>query len=321
VRRFVFVGVETGGSSIRTIFPAWRDRLALGEDVVLDGVDIPVGAPPERYRTVAAALLADEFFAGALVTTHKLALYDAAADLFAELDDYARLCTEISCMAKRDGRLLGWAKDPISAGRALDDLLGPRYFERTGGDVLCIGAGGAGTAIALCLMARAEASDPPRRIVIADAAPARLGAVQELHRKLESSVPLECHVAARPGDSDALLAGLPAGSVVINATGMGKDRPGSPVSDDARFPDGAVVWELNYRGALDFLHQAKAQEAAGGLRVEDGWRYFIFGWTAAIEEVFQRPISLAEIELLAADAEFARPSRDVTRAAADSAGR
>jgi shikimate dehydrogenase len=315
VRRFVFVGVETAGSSIRTIFPAWRDRLALGEDVVLEGVDIPVGAPPERYRTVVATLLADPSFVGALVTTHKVALYEAARDLFAELDDFARLCTEVSCLAKRDGRLLGWAKDPISADHSLDDLLGPRYFERTRGDVLCIGAGGAGTAIALCLMTRAEASDLPRRIVLADAAPPRLDAVRELHRKVESSVPLECHRAASPGELDALLLALAPGSVVINATGMGKDRPGSPVSDDARFPEGAVVWELNYRGALDFLRQAKAQAASRQLRVEDGWRYFIFGWTAAIEEVFQRTISVAEIELLAADAELARPRRDLPIAA------
>jgi shikimate dehydrogenase len=311
VRRFVFVGVETAGSSIRTIFPAWRDRLELGADVVLDGVDIPVGAPCEQYRTVVATLLADPSFVGALVTTHKVALYEAARDLFTELDDFARLCTEVSCLAKRDGRLLGWAKDPISAGRSLDDLLGARYFERTGGDVLCIGAGGAGTAIALCLMTRAEPSDLPGRIVLADAAPPRLDAVRELHRKLGSSVPLECHAAASPGELDTLLAALPPGSVVVNATGMGKDRPGSPISDDARFPEGAVVWELNYRGALDFLHQAQAQAASRLLRVEDGWRYFIFGWTAAIEEVFQRTISAAEIELLAADAEFARPRRDL----------
>jgi shikimate 5-dehydrogenase len=317
MKRFVFVGVETAGSSIRTIFPAWRDRLELGEDVDLDGVDITIDAPPERYRAVVETLLADPSFVGGLVTTHKVALYEAAGDLFAELDDFALLCGEVSCLAKRDGRLLGWAKDPISAGRALDDLLGPRYFERTGGDVLCIGAGGAGTAIALCLMTRAEANDLPGRIVLADAAPARLDTVRELHRKLGSSVPLEPRTASGPGELDTLLAALPPSSVVINATGMGKDRPGSPISDGARFPDGAVVWELNYRGSLDFLHQAQAQAASRALRVEDGWRYFIFGWTSVIEEVFERPIAPAEIELLAADAEFARPRRDSVRVTDD----
>jgi shikimate dehydrogenase len=307
MRRFVFVGVETAGSSIRTIFPAWRKRLQLGEDVVLDGVDIPVDAPPERYRAVAETIPADPAFVGALVTTHKIALYEAAGDLFTELDRFAHLCREISCMAKRDGRLLGWAKDPISAGRALDDVLGPSYFEHTRGDVLCIGAGGAGTAIALCLMTRADA---PARIVLADVVPARLESVRELHRKLESPVPLEPHATGALGELETLLAGLPPGSLVINATGMGKDRPGSPISDAAEFPERAVVWELNYRGSLDFLRQAEAQAATRALRVEDGWRYFIFGWTAAIEEVFRRPITGSEIELLAADAEFAHPRRD-----------
>ena len=46
------------------------------------------------------------------------------------------------------------------------------------------------------------------------------------------------------------------------------------------------MWELNYRGELDFLHQARRQKAALGLVVEDGWRYFIHGWTCVVEEVF-----------------------------------
>ena len=309
MRRFAFVGVDTAGSSIRAIFPVWRDRLELGDDVTLDGVDIPVGASPERYRAVVETLDGDPSFVGALVTTHKVAVYDAARDLFAELDRFALLCGEVSCVAKRGGKLLGWAKDPISAGRALDDLLGERYFERTGGEVLCIGAGGAGTAIALCLMTRPEPGDLPGRIVVADAAAARVRTVAELHRKLGSPVPLDSHVTSEPGELDRLLAALPPGSVVINATGMGKDRPGSPVGDGARFPERAVVWELNYRGSLEFLHQAQAQAASRELGVADGWRYFVFGWTAVIEEVFERAIAAAEIELLAADAEFARPRR------------
>jgi len=50
---------------------------------------------------------------------------------------YARLCGEVSCIAKRDGRLRGWAKDPISAGRTLGSILGRGYFGRVGGEVLC----------------------------------------------------------------------------------------------------------------------------------------------------------------------------------------
>ena len=34
------------------------------------------------------------------------------------------------------------------------------------------------------------------------------------------------------------------------------------------------------------------------MRVEDGWRYFVVGWVAVIEEVFERPISAAEVDFL-----------------------
>jgi shikimate 5-dehydrogenase len=82
------------------------------------------------------------------------------------------------------------------------------------------------------------------------------------------------------------MAALPPGSVVINATGMGKDRPGSPLTDSGLFPLDGWAWELNYRGELDFMHQALRQQASRGVRVEDGWIYFVYGWTQVVAEVF-----------------------------------
>ena len=41
------------------------------------------------------------------------------------------------------------------------------------------------------------------------------------------------------------MSGLPAGWVVINVTGMGKDTPGSPVSDAAAFPDTNATVQIN----------------------------------------------------------------------------
>lgn len=96
---------------------------------------------------------------------------------------------------------------------------------------------------------------------------------------------------ADPLENDRLMASLPVGSLVVNGTGMGKDSPGSPITDDALFPEQGLVWEFNYRGELDFLHQARRQEQARGLVVEDGWRYFIQGWTSVIEEVFDVAIT------------------------------
>jgi len=53
-----------------------------------------------------------------------------------------------------------------------------------------------------------------------------------------------------------------------------------------RFPEAAVVWELNYRGELSFLAQARRQAKARGLEVHDGWELFCHGWAAALGVVF-----------------------------------
>ena len=50
--------------------------------------------------------------------------------------------------------------------------------------------------------------------------------------------------------------------MVVNATGLGKDAPGSPITDAARFPENGSAWEFNYRGDLVFLDQANAQKEA-----------------------------------------------------------
>ena len=62
--------------------------------------------------------------------------------------------------------------------------------------------------------------------------------------------------------------------------------PGSPLSNAAVFPQRAVAGDLNYRGDLVFLDQARAQQTSRSLQVEDGWTYFIHGWTQVIAEVF-----------------------------------
>ena len=85
---------------------------------------------------------------------------------------------------------------------------------------------------------------------------------------------------------------------MVNATGMGKDRVGSPVPTHATFPERSVVWEFNYRGPLDFWHQALAQQEARQLRVEDGWRYFVHGWTQAVAEVFDVAMPAATVDEL-----------------------
>ena len=80
---------------------------------------------------------------------------------------------------------------------------------------------------------------------------------------------------------------------MINATGLGKDAPGSPLTGAAQFPENGIAWDFNYRGDLLFLKQARAQEKLRKLKVEDGWVYFLHGWTRVIAEVFHVHIPTA----------------------------
>ena len=286
---FYFIGVTTAQSSIMRVFPAWARHLGLG-DVVMRGIDFEPHADPARYRAAVAFLKADPLSLGALVTTHKLDLYAACRDLFDVVDPHAALMAETSCLSKRDGRLICHAKDPISSGLAIDGFLAPGHFARTGAEVFSMGAGGSTIALTWHLMQAARGPDRPSRIVVSNRSQARLDHIRAIHAEIASGIPVDYVLAPTAADNDAVLARLRPGSLVINATGLGKDAPGSPLTDAAVFPERAVVWELNYRGDLVFLDQARAQAAARGLQVEDGWTYFIHGWTQVIAEVFDHPI-------------------------------
>ena len=302
--RLQFIGVSTAGSSIFELFPRWAGLLGLDADIA--GRDIPLGAEPRQYRAAVEEISGDAGIRGALVTAHKVDLYRHAGDLFAELDSYANLCREISCISKQQHGLIGHAKDPITAGLALEDMLGPAYWSRREADALCMGAGGAGTAITVYLL---RADEPPARVVVTDKDEHRIRALESVHRRLgERAVEVEYHVVSAPEQHDALLADLAPGSLVVNATGMGKDVPGSPISDGALFPRDGVVWELNYRGDLAFLRSAQRQAAERDLSVHDGWRYFLYGWSAVIGEVFHLEMTSERFARLAAEADSLRPA-------------
>ena len=288
------------------IFPRWAEVLDLGE-ARLEGRDLPLDAPSDRYRGAVEQIREDPLSVGALVTAHKIHLLRAARDLFDELDPYAELTGEVSCISKRGARLVGHAKDPVTAGRSLEAVLAPGHFGSTGGEVLCMGAGGSGTAISVYLMTRPDPADRPGRIVVVGKDRASLQAIRDVHARLDgASTEVEYVQNADPQANDGLMEGLPAGSLVVNATGMGKDLPGSPVTDGVRFPVDGIVWELNYRGELDFLHQARRQERERNLQVEDGWLYFLHGWSEVVSEIFHLELTPERFSLLASEAQAMR---------------
>jgi shikimate 5-dehydrogenase len=239
---------------------------------------------------------------GALITTHKIDLFGACRDLLDGVDEYAELCGEASCLAKRDGQLWAFATDPISSGRALAEF----YDPPDGAQVLCLGAGGSATAITVYMLERQVASG----ITVVDRNPRRLKALEAIHAKLGSKTRVGYVESSDPRTNDRLIADLPPGSLVINATGMGKDVPGSPISEAALFPDGGYVWELNYRGELDFFRLAERQRAGRNLHLEDGWRYFIHGWAVVMERVFAIEIDRQAVARISAVSESLRPKPD-----------
>jgi shikimate 5-dehydrogenase len=302
-----FIGVSTARSSIMRVFPRWADVLGL-EGAVIRGIDLPLHAPPEAYRRVVAAIKHDPWARGALVTTHKLDLFAAAADLFDEIDPLASVLREASCLTKRNGRLIGQLKDPLSSSLALDAIVPKRYWLRTGAGCFAIGAGGAALAISVALADPTRGADRPSRLVISDRDPGRLAHIEETHRRLGFDLVCDYREAGSAEVNDVTMRELSPGSLVINATGLGKDLPGSPLSDAAIFPFDGFAWDLNYRGDLVFLTQARRQAQTRRLNVHDGWCYFIHGWTLAIADVFDVPIlsSGAEFDLLSSLAAEAR---------------
>src|SRR5512140_1317426 len=151
VPTFYFIGVTTGKSSIMKVFPLWMKVLGR-EEVVMEGIDCKIHDEAAAYRRAVAQIKYDPNSLGALVTTHKIDLLNAARDMFEYLDPYAQITGEVSSISKLEGRLEGHAKDPITAGLSMDAIVGKDYFGRTSGQVLCFGAGGSAIATLLHLI-------------------------------------------------------------------------------------------------------------------------------------------------------------------------
>jgi len=267
MRRMYFLGVTTGQSSIHRLFPKWASLAGLGE-TELTGLDIAVNAPETAFREALRRMADDPYSQGALVTTHKTSVYAHARDMFEEFDGDADFLGEVSCIVQRGRRFEGIAIDTLTAGLSLQAIVGDKPFP---GSVLIMGAGGAGLALAVVLSRRHTVA----RVILTDVSAGRLVEIAD-------RVPAEFVLVNGPEDHDRLAAALPPGSLIVNATGMGKDRPGCPVTEQASFPAGSIAWDFNYRGDLRFLECARAR----GATAVDGWSYFLHGWSEIMARVF-----------------------------------
>lgn len=290
-RTIYFIGVTTEKSSIMRVFPRWAEE-ALGlKDVCIKGIDLPIHGPRECYRETVAFIRDDPLSEGALVTTHKLDLLNACKDMFDVLDPYAEALEEISSISKKDGKLIGHAKDPISSGLALECFVPEnRWIDHPEAEVLLLGAGGSSLAMSMYFTRKDHGKNVPKKITIANRSTPRLEDAKAKLKDCEKATEFAFVHNPTPEGNDKTMEALPPYSLVVNATGLGKDAPGSPITDNGIFPENALVWEINYRGELDFMHQAEKQKESRNLTIEDGWMYFIHGWTQVVAEVFHIPI-------------------------------
>ena len=292
-----FIGVTTGQSSIMKVFPKWADALGL-KDAVIKGIDFAPHSSAEEYREAVTFIKNDPLSLGALVTTHKIDLFNTCKDLFEYVDPYAERLGEVSSISKKDGKLCAHAKDPISSGMALENFVPANYWTQYDGDVLLLGAGGSTLAMSVYFAQEQFGANVPKRIIIANRSVPRLESAQAILDGINPKIHFEYIHNPTPADNDKTLASLKPHSLIVNATGLGKDGPGSPLTDDCVFPEDSLVWEINYRGDLLFKRQAEAQAQSRRLHVEDGWIYFIHGWTQVISEVFQIEIKGELLEKL-----------------------
>lgn len=282
-----FVGVTTHQSAINRVFPRWAEKLGL--DGVLRGMNFALHDDPEHYRRAVDFIKSDPQSLGALVTTHKMDLFSAAQQLFDHIAPGATILAEVSSIYKRDGELRGRAVDDENGGLSLDAIIPRDYWAQTGADLLLLGAGGSSVALTMHLMERADPDHRPQRILVTNRSQPRLAHMEQVHKAINPGIAVEYFHCPTAPDNDAVAARLKPGSIIVNATGLGKDAPGSPLTDAAIWPGDAIAWDFNYRGDLVFLDQARA----ASVRAEDGWIFFLHGWTRVMADVFDLDIPTA----------------------------
>ncbi len=288
-----FVGVRTEGSSAVAAFPYWMQ--ALGLDGGVEAIDLPLDSPGDAYRRLVERLRGTPEVRGMVVTAHKTRLFEEASTALDELDDMAKLCREVSVVWRSGDRLVGSAIEPRSVASALAEIIAPSHWAETDGEILAFGAGATTTALMVHLYALSDGVGAPSVVSLVDVRAERAAALRTSLARWRPGLQVR---TPSPKDAIAVLRDLLPGSLIVNATGLGKDRPGSPLPCPAPWPREALVWDLNYRGELRFLEDARHVASGLGLRVHDGWRLFLYGWSEALGCILARPLSQLEFAAL-----------------------
>lgn len=286
-RQIWFVGVSTAGSAALAAFPAWSRSLGLEAEVV--GVDLAVDAPADAYRQLVARFRASAEVMGAVITGHKARLFETARDQLDAVSDAASGCREISVLRRDGDHVCGTAIEVRSSAAALREIVPANHWAISGGQLLILGAGGTAAALISAMFDQSGAgSIGPSAVHLIDLVPSRAERLAEHLGRLSRDTAVSVE---RVKEASSVLTRLPSGSLVVNASGVGKDVSGSPVPLPAPWPDRVIFWEINYRGELPLLKDATHQAPARGLAVHDGWKLFVAGWSEALAAILNRRLT------------------------------
>ena len=181
-----------------------------------------------------------------------------------------------------EDRLIGVSPDAA----ALRLELGGYLSTGSSIEMVLLGGGGASRAIALVSSALPQV----RRITITEIDARRRDELKQWAEKLKAhGVERRIDILAAEAN-DEVTSNASEGALIVNASGMGKDMAGSPISRKVKFPRGSVVWDMNYRGELAFLAYAYDQAETRDLRVRDGFALFIRNWTWLLESILGKTL-------------------------------
>lgn len=300
-----FLGIRTAGSAAHKAFPVWTD--AMGWDATLVGVDIPRDSACATYHDFLAMMKADRLCVGTQVTAHKVRVHDCLAAELAECDPDVQLLGEVGAIATTGRGFAGFSPDMLALGAELSAMLAGQKGRFAMTELVILGGGGAGRAIALA-GARLGNGRVSKITLTERSAEVRAELAGKVKEIAALNRDIDFDIQDGEANNEVVERSAP-GSLIVNATGVGKDAAGSPISVNVRFPPGAVAWDLNYRGDLGFLRCATAQSGSREVMALDGWNYFVRNWFECLMRLAGQVPSTSRFE------RFCRASDSVRRQA------
>lgn len=281
--KYFFLGVSTKSSLVNKTFPIWMD--VFSQKIDLETFDLQLRSGPEMYVSFIDGI--QRPCVGSLITSHKTDIFETCSHLFNDISEDAVALREISAV-RRDqyGNLFGHNTDIAGSSRSLRRLTLENESWLSGNrNIIILGAGGACLSLIKSIRENIGCAN---KVLITEKRPDRLETVREIAERNAFEVGLKdaSYVSDAINESGK-------NPLIINATGMGKDIPGSPIPNPDDVPGDATFWELNYRGELDLFRRLKA--ASKGIMVADGWDFFVDGWMNNI--LFVLNISLSDEEI------------------------